>query len=455
MVGYVSEALAKMRAGGAQDIELAAFRRRLEQLGSDAAGQIPGSTLEPLDSPCHLADLDRSSGDLTRQVLNRLVVIKLNGGLGTSMGLSGPKSLIEIRPGATFLDVIAKQVLAIGAKFNARVPLAMMNSAVTRVASLEALKRYAVFRSQAIPLDFLQGSEPKLRADNFRPVSWPADPSLEWCPAGHGDLYTAIAAGGLLRNLLDAGIRWCFVANSDNLGACPDPRIATWIAREEIPFVMEVVRGTPADRKGGHLAQLNGRIILRESAQVPPGDTSFGRVDHWKYFNTNNLWFDLEVLKDLQLRDPALPSLPLIVNKKTVDPSDPKSAPVLQLETAMGAAIGSISGAQVIEVPRTRFAPVKTTDDLLVVRSDAYTLESDGRMIPAFGEKPPLVRLDRAYYGMLHDFETRFPSGPPSLCRCTSLEVEGDVTFGAAVVIEGDVKLVGKRRLGHGARLRG
>lgn len=450
-------ALATAQDAGAHPIELVALGRRLEQLASPDAGQLPGSELEPLEDLPRLDDLPRPSPQRAREVLDQLVVLKLNGGLGTSMGLSGPKSLLEVKSGHSFLDVIATQVLALREEHGARLPLVLMDSAVTRGPSLEVLRRHAELRAQedSVPLDFLQGREPKLRADDLQPVRWPRDPDLEWCPPGHGDIYTALVATGTLERLLDAGLRWCFVSNSDNLGAIADPRIAAWVAEQGVPFMMETVRGTAADRKGGHLARHHGRIVLRETAQVPAGDESFSDVERWRYYNTNNLWVDLVALRDLQAADPGGPVLPLIVNRKTVDPTDPSSTPVLQLETAMGAAIGSIDGARALEVPRTRFAPVKTTDDLLVVRSDAYDLTPQGLVAPTFTGPPPVVALDKARFGMLPDFERRFPAGAPSLRRCTALRVEGEVTFGADVVVEGAVRVSGPRDVADGEVLRG
>jgi UTP--glucose-1-phosphate uridylyltransferase len=122
------------------------------------------------------------------------------------------------------------------------------------------------------------------------------------------------------------------------------------------------VRGTPADLKGGHLACCQDRLVLRETAQVPDGDASFTDVERWRWFNTNNIWIDLRALKNLQAADPGAPDLPLIVNRKTIDPRDPDRTAVIQLESAMGAAICSIPGARAFHVPRSRFAPVKTTD---------------------------------------------------------------------------------------------
>src|SRR3712207_796649 len=386
---YVLATLTKAEKAGAHPAELAALRRRLEQLDEPQAGSLPGDALEPLHGVARLEDLPEPPAEQAREVLDRLVVVKLNGGLGTSMGLSGPKSLLEVKTGTSFLDVIAAQVLGLRERYGARLPLVLMNSATTHGPSLEVLRRYEGLREQEVPLDFLQGREPKIRADDLRPVDWPADPDLEWCPPGHGDIYTALAASGTLDALLDAGLRYAFVSNSDNLGALADVRIAAWVAAERVPFAMETVRGTPADRKGGHLARHQGRLVLRETAQVPDGDTSFTDVERWRYYNTNNLWIDLQALREMQQADPAAPLLPLIVNRKNVDPEDPTSTPVIQLETAMGAAIGSIPGARPVLVPRTRFAPVKTTDDLLVVRSDAYQLAADGRLVPDYEGSGP------------------------------------------------------------------
>ena len=455
MPDHVAAVLAKAEAGGCRGAELAALRRRLRQVGEQQAGRLPGEVLEPLPDLPRLEELPEPAPGLARDVLDRLVIVKLDGGLGTSMGLSGPKSLLEVKPGASFLDVIATQVLAMRERHAARLPLVLMNSATTRGPSLHALRRYGSLRVPGVPLDFLQGREPKIRADDLQPVQWPADPELEWCPPGHGDIYIALAASGTLDTLLDAGLCYAFVSNSDNLGALADVRIAAWLAAEQVPFALEAVRGTSADRKGGHLARYQGRVVLRETAQVPDGDTSFTDVERWRWYNTNNIWIDLRALKNLQAADPAAPALPLIVNRETVDPRDPASTPVIQLESAMGAAIGSIPGARAIHVPRSRFAPVKTTDDLLVVRSDAYQLTGDGQLTPSYAGPGPVATLDKDFYKLLSDFERRFPAGVPSLRRCRRFEVEGDVTFGAGVTAVGDVRVTGPRHVPDGEVLGG
>jgi UTP--glucose-1-phosphate uridylyltransferase len=451
---YAAAVVAKAEADGMDATELAALRRRLRQLVEPEAGLLPGDALEPLAQLPSLDDLAEPSADEARALLDQLVIIKLNGGLGTSMGLSGPKSLLEVKPGASFLDVIATQVLALRERYGSRVPLVLMNSAATHDPSLAVLRRYDGLELPGLPLDFLQGREPKIRADDFWPVEWPAQPDLEWCPSGHGDIYPTLAASGMLDALLAAGLRYAFVSNADNLGARADVRTVAWLAAEQVPFALEAVRGTPADRKGGHLASYQGHMVLRETAQVPEGDDSFTDVERWRWYNTNNIWIDLHKLRDLQAADPAAPDLPLITNHKTVDPRDPASTPVIQLESAMGAAIGSIPGARAIHVPRSRFAPVKTTNDLLVVRSDAYELTDDGQLRPR-ADPEPVVTLDSDFYKLLPDFEQRFPAGVPSLRRCRSLQVDGDVTFGADVVVVGDVHLTGPQHIPDGEQLGG
>jgi len=450
----------KMRDAGVGDAAIQAFREHYERLRGGDLGVLPESELEPVADVPELDELP-SDPDVA-ETLDRAVVVKLNGGLGTSMGLSGPKSLLEVKDGLTFLDIIARQVLALRERFKARLPLVLMNSFHTRQPSLELLRRYPELEGD-LPADFVQNRIPKLDADELQPVGWPDDPELEWAPPGHGDLYSALQTSGMLETLLDGGYRYGFVSNSDNLGAVPEPEILSWMAREEIPFVMEVTDRTDADRKGGHIARRRGSgLVLRESAQTPDEDAeAFEDVRRHRFFNTNNLWLSLPHLaEELERRDRVLP-LPLIVNRKTVDPSDRSSPKVIQLETAMGAAIEVFDGARALRVPRRRFAPVKTTNDLLAVRSDAYVLTDDSRveLVSDRNDAPPTVDLDKEVYTLLNDFEARFPSGPPSLRECERLKVIGDVLFGADVVVRGAVTIEhtgdGQLRIADGDVLEG
>jgi UTP--glucose-1-phosphate uridylyltransferase len=260
----------------------------------------------------------------------------------------------------------------------------------------------------------------------------------------------------MLEQLLEHGYEYAFVANSDNLGAVLDPSILAWFAQEELPFAMEVLRRSEADKKGGHIAVRKGDgLVLRETAQVRDEDQdAYQDVGRHRYFNCNNLWLNLHTLERALRERNGVLGLPMIVNKKTVDPGNPDSPAVYQLETAMGAAIDVFDGAAAIEVTRKRFAPVKTTNDLLVVRSDDYELTDDAEMI-LVRDEPPVVDLDSKHYKLIRDFDAHFPAGPPSLKECDRLTVDGDVVFGEHVVIRGSVRIEGDQRIDDGAVLEG
>ena len=433
----------KMRTAGHSEEAIRAFAGAYTRLESGRSTMLPSAELEPAGDVPSLDELSEVDGG---SALDHVAVIKLNGGLATTMGLQQPKSLLEARDGSTFLDIIVGQTLALRRRYGIGLPLVLMDSETTRGPTLEALGRHSELQGDGLDPDFLQSMVPKLDAEQLTPVSWPKAPALEWCPPGHGDVYGALRRSGMLAALLQGGCRYAMISNSDNLGATLDPRIAAHLQAQEIPFLMEVVEGTEADRKGGHIARRRSdrQLVLRETAQTPPEDEeSFRDYRRWRYYNTNNLWIDLRALDGTLDRNQGVLELPLIVNRKTVDPRDSDSPPVLQLESAMGAAIESFPGASLLCVPRGRFVPVKTTDDLLVLRSDVYQVSDamEVRLSPRRHGSLPYVELDKRFYRLLDEFERRFPDGPPSLIEAERLVVEGDVTFGGGVEVRGAVAL--------------
>lgn len=431
----------KMEQAGVDATAIEVFSHYYRLLEYGETGMIPESTIEPLEMDS--IDGVEVSDEDAAAALRTTAVIKLNGGLGTSMGMDRAKSLVCVRRGLSFLDIIARQVLHLRTRYDAPIPLIFMNSFRTSDDTMAALARYEDLPVDGLPLQFLQNKEPKLLEKDLAPVSHPRDPDLEWCPPGHGDIYTAMLGTGLLDRLIDAGYQRVFVSNSDNLGAVPDPRVAGWFATSGAPFAIEAVKRTPSDKKGGHFARRlsDGRIVLRETAQTLPADQdALADLSRHRYCSTNNLWFDLEAMREaLRQRDGIL-GLPLIRNVKNVDPSDPSTPKVIQIETAMGAAIEVFEGARTIEVGRDRFVPVKTTNDLLVLRSDVYAIGDDFAMDQVAAEVP-YVDLDRDVYRLLAEFDQRFPEGAPSLKDATSFQVDGDWTFGAGVSVTGDVSL--------------
>ncbi|MCA0251308.1 MAG: UTP--glucose-1-phosphate uridylyltransferase [Actinobacteria bacterium] len=437
----------KMTDAGVDPVAIDVFTHYYRLAESGVTGLIGEDTIDPLVAPARLDQVEISDAD-AQAALAQTAILKLNGGLGTSMGLDRAKSLLPVREGKNFLDLIVAQVRHARRTYGVRLPLLFMDSFRTRSDTLDHLARYPDLAVGGLPLDFLQNAEPKIRADDFTPVEWPDDPSLEWCPPGHGDLYPALWGSGVLDALLDAGFRYVSVANGDNLGAAPDARLAGWFAATGAPYAAEVCPRTVNDRKGGHLAirKRDGQLILRDTAQTAPDELQFFTDEHrHPYFHANNLWLDIAQVRQAMIDRSGVLGLPLIRNEKNVDPTDPASPKVVQFETAMGSAIEVFAGAQAIAVGRDRFLPVKTTNELMLLRSDVFDLHQDGTLEAV--ADIPRIDLDDRYFKLVDDFEERV-SVVPSLRRADSLVVRGDWVFDAPAEVIGDVALAdeGERR---------
>ncbi|HWU32193.1 MAG TPA: UTP--glucose-1-phosphate uridylyltransferase [Marmoricola sp.] len=438
----LAAARAKMAAADIDPVAIDVFEYYYHQLEGGATGMIPEETIEPVEM-ANIAGVEVSEA-VAADAICKTAVIKLNGGLGTSMGMEQAKSLLRVRDDHSFLDIMVHQILHLRGVYGARLPLILMNSFHTAADTHAALETYLDegFAVEGLPIDFLQNREPRLLADSLDPVTWDANPDLEWCPPGHGDLYTALKGTGLLCKLRELGFERIFVSNSDNLGATPDARIAGWFAQSGAPFAIEAVRRTASDKKGGHFAKRlsDGRIVLRETAQTLPEDkAALADLSRHRYCSTNNLWFDLAAMEAMLDERHGVIGLPLIRNEKNVDNADPTSPKVIQIETAMGAAIEIFEGAKTIEVGRDRFIPVKTTSDLLVLRSDVYDLRDDYTLVQQSKTLPYVDLSDE--YKLIKEFDHRFAAGVPSLIDAESLTVEGDWTFGGDVRVSGVVTL--------------
>lgn len=428
----------RMQREQVPELAIRIFHSHYQQLLQGKDGYLREAEMLPVEELPHLDSMPDGLAETGRDAISQTVMLKLNGGLGTSMGLDGPKSLLRVRDQRTFLDFIIAQAQSRG------LPLLLMNSFATSAATAQALEaRHAVDPERVIP--FEQHRVPKILADNYAAAQFDARPDLAWCPPGHGDLYASLVTSGTLAWLLQRNYRFMFASNADNLGAVLDLRLLGYLAQKQIPFLMEVAGRTAVDRKGGHLARgRDGTFLLREIAQCHRDEQdAFQDVDRHRFFNTNNLWIDLPALAQALERYAGAFPLPLIVNRKTLDPCDPSSPAVVQLETAMGAAISLLPNAEAVCVPRSRFSPVKTLSDLVVARSDAYEVDEQGsiRLIPERAGTPPVLKMDHAFYQRVGDVDERLPNCP-SLKRCRSLTISGSIRIPADAVFVGDVELV-------------
>merc|ERR1719420_1387825 len=429
----------KMKAEGLGDAAIAAFKYSYSRLLSGDKGMILESDISPATKVAKYEDIQKTIKQ-DPSLLKKTAVVKLNGGLGTGMGLDKAKSLLPVKDGDTFLDLIAKQVVDMRKKYGG-VKFMLMNSFSTSEDTNAFLKKYPDLAKDK-SIEFVQNKVPKIAKSDLSAATCPGAPDNEWCPPGHGDIYAALIGSGRLKDLLDAGIEYVCVSNSDNLGATLDMDLLTYFAGSSAPFMMEVCRRTENDKKGGHLAVRNAdkQLVLRESAQCADEDEKdFQNIDKHMYFNTNNLWLRLSALQKLIDESGGMIKLPVILNGKTVDPKDDASTAVWQLETAMGAAIECFQGAKAVEVPRTRFAPVKKCSDLFLLRSDAYVIDGFKPVLAKGLTAAPTIDLDGKKYKMVPQLDNCTPSGVPSLKECKKLTVKGEVVFSEGTTFIGEV----------------
>lgn len=425
----------KMCQAGLSDYEVASFLRAFERFTSGEQALIPETDIEAVDD----IEKDSSLSEVSPEVLARTAVLKLNGGIGTTMGLTCPKSVLEAHDGQNFLEITARQILAARERLDVNLPFILLNSPSTHEPTMQELSSFDL-EVDGLPLAVVQGVFPRIEASKLEPIDWAENPELEWAPPGHGDLYGVLDRTGVLDQLLEKGYEYLFVSNIDNTGAVLSEEIATWFATSGAPFAAEVARRSPMDMKGGHFARRrsDGQIILREIAQCPDSDVDFFRnIELHKYMNTNNLWIHLPALR--AKLDAGDFDLALIVNRKYINPKDSSSPEIIQLESAMGSAISLFEGARILEVGRERFVPVKSTADLLLLRSDVFDFDEDNRLVQQT-ESRPTVTLDDAFFKRYDQFEARVQA-VPSLRNARSLTVTGDVSIPEGYVAEDDAVL--------------
>ena len=451
--------VAKMLLHGAKPLQALAYARNHTLVVNGERGTIREAAIRP---PANLPRLDDLKRTITPNpaLLQRTVVLKLNGGLGTVMGMERAKSLMIVHDRETFLDIMAEQVLHLRRAHGPGLRFMFMNSfntsedtmhyLATRHPALfpDGVDKTAYFRDQ---MEIMQSTVPKILRDSYEPAYNGDAREYEWHPPGHGELWNALEHTGQLDKLLREGYEYMFVSNGDNLGATVDLQLLTLMARDGLDFMLECAERTQMDVKGSHLAQYiaSGRLLVRDIAQTVESEIGeFYDIHKHNVFNTNSLWVNLRALKDKMRANGGIMPLPVVRNAKRLVPTDPDTAHVLQLEGSVASAIELFDKAGAVVVPRSRFSPVKMCSDLLAVRSDCYYVTPDKSLslIPS-RQEPPQIRLDDDHYKYVHMLEQMFGGAAnmvPSLAACTALSIEGPVVFGPGVVIEGDCQIVNK-----------
>jgi len=417
-------------------VQISLFKDLYSRFISDKNKKTDWSTIS---TPTEEAIIDYSSLEeidykKSKDLLSKVAMCRLNGGLGTSMGCIGPKSAIEVKDGKTFLDFIVAQIQALNEDYQVNVPLILMNSFSTDHDTKKIIEQY---NDNLTIQTFQQNEFPRLRRDSLMPLNREEFGDKVSYPPGHGDFYYSIMQSGILDDLIEQGIKYIYIANSDNLGASIDLKILNLLESSKAPFLMEVTDKTRADIKGGTLITTKENSLqLLEIAQVPEDyKEEFKSVKKFKIFNTNNVWIDILELKK-KLLSYSL-QLDVIVNKKVVN-----RHPVIQLETAIGSGINSFEGSLAVKVPRKRFLPVKKTDDLLLIQSNLFT-EEKGLLIKNPDrqfEGLPLIRLGEKFR-TVESYQKRIKE-IPNILELDLLTIVGNVYFGKKVTLQGNVILI-------------
>ena len=345
--------------------------------------------------------------------LPSIATVKLNGGLGSSMGCHGPKSLIQIAPdGTTFLDKI----------INSHCNSPLSNALILLNSFNTESQTKAHIRANFPSLDWInvcQQAFKKIDADSLQPLQEVTTDAFN--PPGHGSVYFDLYYSGILHQLQASHIDYLFISNADNLAATVDPTIVQYLAVSKPSFLMELTPKTDADKKGGTVVDVNNRLTLWEIAQVTESQQAL--FESQPYFNTNNIWVSVTAL--INAIESRQFKLDIIKNKKVRD-----AQPVIQMEYAMGSAIQSFSDAQVLVVPRTRFFPVKRTSDLLLLLSDCCSW-SDSGQLDWDPNQLPLITLSSPLNDVSHFF--KYFQRIPSIKHLESLQLSGPILFDSNV----------------------
>ena len=434
----VDDPAQKKRFEAEMDNFFALFRRYLNDKAK--GNSIDWSKINP-PAPEQVVSYDKLPNTDAVDFLNKLAVIKLNGGLGTSMGCVGPKSVIEVRDGMSFLDLSVRQIEYLNRTYDVNVPFVLMNSFNTDDDTASIIKKYEGHNIDI--LTFNQSRYPRVLKDSLLPAGKSFKSQLsDWYPPGHGDVFESLYNSGMLDQLIERGVEYIFMSNADNLGAVVDLRILQHMVETKAEYIMELTDKTKADVKGGTIIDYEGKARLLEIAQVPKQYVNeFKSIKKFKYFNTNNIWMNVKAIKRV-VEENAL-ELEIIPNEKSI-PADKKGEAdlsVLQLETAVGAAIRFFKNAHGVNVPRKRFLPVKTCSDLMLVKSNLYTLSHGQLMIDPnrFGPAP-LIKLG-SDFKKVAQFQKRIGQ-IPNIVELDHLTVTGDVNFGRGIVLKGTVIIV-------------
>jgi len=426
---------------GMKEEEMTPFLKLREQYLKKSFVDWPQVQVPDDDFFHQYSDLKDVPKERAKQILSKLVVVCLNGGIGGRMGMKGPKCGLQILTQAglqtplTFLDCKVMQIEELNNEYDVDVPLVLMNSEKTDAPTRKMIEKY---KGKRVSIHtFLQSRYPFMYKDTLAPVSDASTNDDSWYPPGSGEVFTGMHRSGLLEQFLKEGKEHMFVSNVENLGGTVDLKLLEHLAGDgsKLEFLIEVTNRISTDESGGTPVKYGERVHIMEISQVPYDQVGRFGVSKFKYWNTNNIWAKMKVINNL-IRLGSL-EFDFIVKYKSV-----KGRGVLQIETPSAMAIHSFKKSASIMVPRSRHRQVKKTSQLLQVQSELYEIEK-GQLVMNPKRVPPtepVVKLGEEFQS-LDQYEKRFKT-LPNILELDHLTVSGNVTFGSNVILKGTVIIV-------------
>ena len=383
----------------------------------------------PLNTIPHFNNLPQLSNQRQQQLSKKIAICKLNGGLGTSLGSTIPKAFLTVKDNKTILEIIINKKEYQNKQYESSIPLILMNSFYSDELTLKKLSQ----SENKNIYTFQQNYYPRIDKKTFIPLSVTTYGQQAYYPPGHGDFYCSIKENGILETLLKQGIEYIFVSNIDNLGADIDFRILNYLIEKKCDMLVEVTHKNSNDIKGGTIVRENNQLKLLEKADIPEEYSSiFSDTSKYPLFNTNNIWLNIESLKNAPLNLSS--QLPIIENNKKI--ADKK---IIQLETAIASAINFFN-SELLLVDRTRFLPIKTTNDLFLLCSNLFQLENHSLKFHLDAHQNfPVIKLGKDFF-IANDFYKKVPY-TTNISQLESLELEGPITVGKNVSFGGNIKI--------------
>ncbi|XP_006359120.1 UTP--glucose-1-phosphate uridylyltransferase isoform X1 [Solanum tuberosum] len=376
---------------GASAIAKPEIREEVEQLdkiktvGKDKIYVLPYERLEP-------ASEDATE---TKQLLDKLVVLKFNGNLGSDMGFSGPKSALEVCNGLTCLDFVVNHIESINSKYGCNIPLLMMNTPSTHDGIMKVLEKHPNKNIHTFTQSQRQQENIEDMSESRTLNKSSAQEKLY--PSNLLEVFLSLNSSGKLEPLISQGKEYFLLLQSENLAEVVDPKILNHLIKNSIEHCVEVMPTTSGT----------------EETSLPPQEGRIQSKEHVKSINT--MWMSMSCVERLLQRNDLG-----FTSSKFFD------------------------RAFAIDTPWSRYLPVERTSDLLILQSDLYT-SVEGTLVrnaARANPKDPSIELGPEF-GNVDDFRSLFKS-IPSIIELDSLKVTGDVWFGTGITLKGKVSIAAR-----------